>query len=324
MKTGKNFSLFVILGAAVFGSACILEMPGATPQIIAGTATRDGAVLETPSPTQELTGLLEATFTPTLTATFTTAPVTMTAGQNLSCVNGPDWILYEWVAAIDKGETVTLTARAVPEIPDYYYVRKSDGTECWTFGGSSVINGSTANLPVRETPPLPTVTYVIQNQVMIPLCDVFIREAEETAWGTDRLTIPNIPINNSFSLNLTAGYYDVLIKDCLGTALYEAQDRPIGSDPNYRTQIIANDVTFSIKNNLPINLCGIEIQPPSGAWKYIFHSPADGGPFTIGTSKNFTVRAGSYGMRLTVCPAGTGSPIPLYIYPGMPELVLSE
>ena len=43
---------------------------------------------------------------------FTTAPVTMTAGQNLSCVNGPDWILYEWVAAIDKGETVTLTARA--------------------------------------------------------------------------------------------------------------------------------------------------------------------------------------------------------------------
>jgi len=80
----------------------------------------------------------------------------MTAGQDLSCVKGPKWDLYDWVAVIKQGETVTLLARAPSEWGEYYYVRKGDGAECWAYGGSSTKNGDTSSLPEKEAPPTPT------------------------------------------------------------------------------------------------------------------------------------------------------------------------
>jgi hypothetical protein len=324
--------LIVILGAAIIGIACNLQMAGPNPtaQGIAATAAPEGSVpdpssqapdlLPSPTWTQELTRILTATFTPSLTPTFTITLVTMTAGQNLSCVKGPDWILYEWVASIAKGELVTLTARATPDYKDYYYVRKSDGTECWAFGGSSILDGDPTALPLRDAPPLPTVTYVIQNQVYIPLCDVFIRGANESGWGADRLTAPSIAINNSFGIYITAGYYDVLIKDCNGTVLYEGDDRPIGSEPGSRTQVIANDVRFKIYNALVFSVCKIEIQPEGSTWKILFNSATDGGPFAVGAQKYFTLRTGNYQMRVTRCPNVVYFTSPLYVHPGMADL----
>lgn len=82
----------------------------------------------------------------------------MTAGQDLSCVKGPRWDLYDFVTTIKKGEIVTLLARAPSEWGDYYYIRTSNGTECWAFGGSSTKNGDTSSLPEKEAPPTPTPT----------------------------------------------------------------------------------------------------------------------------------------------------------------------
>lgn len=326
MKTPQILRLIVILGAALFGGACILETAAgpATGQIIVVTATPDGSIPDSPgdsqpSPTltQALTQILTATFTPSLTATFTTAPVTMTAGQSLSCVTGPDWKLYEWVAGIAEGETVTLVARAVPEIPDYYVVRKSNGTECWAFGGSSVITGSPYSLPIRETPPLPTVAYVIENKVYISLCVVYIRGKDESVWGANRLGADTIAINASFSISLTAGYYDVQIKDCGSTMLYEEHDRAIGSDPAYRYQQIAVDVDFSIQNNLPFSICHIEVQPPGGSWQSLYNHDTDGGSFAVGMTKNFTLRTGTYSVRRTRCTDAVLPAIGIYVRPGM-------
>jgi hypothetical protein len=116
------------------------------------TALGNGAepVLQTPGIQPSLT----PTFGPTNTAT--SSLVAMTAGQDLSCVKGPKWDLYDFVITIKKGEIVTLLARAPSEWGEYYYVRTSNGTECWVFGGSSTKNGDTSNLPVREAPPTPT------------------------------------------------------------------------------------------------------------------------------------------------------------------------
>lgn len=327
MKTGKFLRISLILGAALFGSACILQSAAPTAQIIVVTATEDGSLplssTQTPdagaAPTMEPTWTL--TLLPSLTHTPTTAPLTMSAGQALSCVKGPDWKLYEWVAGIAKGETVTLVARAVPEIPDYYVVRKADGKECWAFGGSSIISGSTASLPIRETPPLPTVNFVVQNHVYIELCEVLIRKTGEAAWGADRLTVPNIAKLGEFTLSITAGYYDVRVRDCRTSTLYEEYNRAIGSDNTYRILEIAVDVDFSIRNNWDFAACHINLYPSPLPTLSLYDHEIDGGPFAVGTTKNFTARAGYYSIQLLACDHHTDSMRPFYIHPGMGVLV---
>jgi hypothetical protein len=329
MKTGKSLRLIALLGAAAIGSACILETvaPNTTAQIVVVTATPNGAVSDTtpevpdglisPTLTQELTQLLTATFTPSLTPTNTIAPVTMVAGQALSCVKGPDWKLYEWVAAIADGETVTLVARAVPEIADYYVVRKSNGTECWAFGGSSAITGSPYGLPIRETPPLPTVNFTVRNHVNIALCTVYIRKAGDAAWGANRAAAM-FGNGSELVVPITAGYYDVLVKDCGDSTMHEAYNRAIGSDDNYRILTVDPDVDFSIRNNYPFSVCHVRIRvAPTGAWEE-FYNHDTSGSFAMGATKDFRWRAGAYNLEITRCtdvvlPALYG----LYVRPGM-------
>ncbi|MBN1438819.1 MAG: hypothetical protein JW929_05345 [Anaerolineales bacterium] len=324
MKTPETLRAIAFISAALLSGGCILEAaaPAGPPQVVVVTATPDGdgqnqtSADASATTTQEPAQTLMATFTSSLTATFTAEPVTMTAGQDLSCVKGPDWKLYEWVARIAEGETVTLIARAVPEIPDYYVARTGDGTECWAFGGSSTISGPAGTLPVRETPPLPTVTYVIENQVLITLCAVFIRGKEETAWGANRLS-GVIIINGTFSVSILAGYYDVQINDCAMSTLYEEHDRAIGADPAYRYQLIANDVDFYIQNNHPFSICWIDILPPGGSWTKLYATEDGGGSILTGQRRDFTLRAGSYGIQATRCTSAVLPAAGLYVHPGM-------
>jgi hypothetical protein len=317
------------LAAAVIGSACILQnaVPAGTEQVIVVTATPDGAAAlpaqETQSgSTPEWTETLAATFTPSLTATFTKTPVTLTAGQDLSCVTGPDWKLYEWVTKVAKGETVALVARAVPEIPDYYVVRKSNGTECWAFGGSSTINGSTATLPIRETPPLPIVNFVVRNRVYTPLITVYIRPASDSSWGANRLTGP-LPAGGETAISITAGYYDVRILGPFSLAMYEAFNRAIGADETYRILEVAPDVDFSIRNDLPFSICWIDVQPLGGSWQKLYATEDGGGSIYSGNTRDFTLRAGAYGVRLTRCTSAVLPATGWFISPGMPTIVLS-
>lgn len=160
------------------GNACNLTIgtqSAVNPQFIVVTATlttgnpeplQPAATLEpTQAQTPTFTQTPSLTLTPTVTATFTMAGVTMTAGQDLSCVKGPKWDLYDWVAVIKQGETVTLLARASPDWGEYYYVRMSDGTECWAYGGSSTKHGDTSSLPIKEAPPTPTPTIAVAYSV---------------------------------------------------------------------------------------------------------------------------------------------------------------
>jgi hypothetical protein len=226
----------------------------------------------------------------------------MTAGQKLSCVAGPQWILYEWVAGIAKGESVTLLARITYEEDEYYFVRKADGTECWAFGESSTISGDPSILPVTAAPSLPKITYVIENKTGLPACDVFIRGKNETVWGADRLGAGSIAPGAKFSLDLTAGFYDVLIKDCTGGILYEKADRAIGSDSGYRYTALATKVKFYIKNNQGVDICLFRFQPVGGAWKEL-HTEADG-HIANGAKVDFTLLVGKYNMEIHRCSDG--------------------
>jgi hypothetical protein len=331
MNMGKIKRWIVVFGAAFLGGACILQAaagPTPTGQIIVVTATQEGGSQESSWQTPE-TGSAPATeptstltLLPPLTATFTTAPVTMTAGQALSCVKGPDWKLYEWVAGISEGETVTLIARAVPEIPDYYVVRKSNGTECWAFGGSSTISGSTATLPIRETPPLPTVNFVVRNRIYANLISVYIRPAGDSSWGANRLTAP-IPMYGEAAISITAGYYDVRILGPFSLAMYEAYNRAIGADDTFRILEVAPDVDFTIRNDFPFSICWIDVQPSGGSWQKLYATEDGGGSIYTGNTRDFTLRAGAYGVRLTRCTSAVLPATGWFISPGMSTIVLS-
>jgi len=296
--------LFVPLATIVAGSACNFSIAARTtvlPPIIAITAAVGTELPETsaPSSTMEWTQTLAPSLTPTQTATATMPPVTMTAGQDLSCVKGPHWILYEWVAAIAEGENVTLIAKASPEWEEYYYTRKSNGTECWAFGGSSTKSGDLSSLPVKEAPPLPEVTYLIENKTGLDVPIVFIRGKDETVWGANRLSAIIVP-GASASLTITAGFYDVKILDEGFATLYEEHDRPIGSDPNYRHTILDDEYEFYVQNNHPFDVCTFMFRPQGGATWTTLHSAADGHVAT-GAKAWFTLVPGFYDVAVYRC-----------------------
>ncbi|MBN2086193.1 MAG: hypothetical protein JW748_13320 [Anaerolineales bacterium] len=290
----------VSLAAALIGSACILETAAPTTQIVVVTATPDGAVadpsLQTPDSGTAPTWTL--TLSPELTHTATIAQVTLTAGQRLSCVKGPHWILYEWVAAIEEGETVVLTARSTPEWPDYFYARTTDGKECWAFGASSTIHGDPSTLPVREAPPLPTVTYVIKNGVRFEIKTVFIRGKDDTAWGANRLGSGQIDVGGTFSISFTAGFYDVLIQDSHSGVLYAAENVAIGSDPSSSQTTVATQVRFFYQNNSSTNICRVNALRIDET--YELHKPADG-VIGHGDRVYFTMLAGLYMFDMYRC-----------------------
>jgi hypothetical protein len=298
--------LLVPLTAMVVGSACIVETamgPTSTPQIIVipgdGGADEQNPAASSPTPETILDLTPTGTLTPQPTNTASIAPVTMTAGQDLSCVKGPHWILYDWVTKIAEGESVTLLAKAEPEWQDYYYVRTAAGTECWAFGGSSTISGDAAGLPIRETPPLPEIEYVIENKIGMVIPVIYIREKDSTAWGVNRLSAPLVP-GATFSLTLTAGFYDVKILDPLSGVLYEEHDRAIGSDPNYRYTAVATEVEFYIQNNHPFTICVVSIRPAGGSTWTVVRSAADG---AVGTGERVTLKllVGVYDINVYRC-----------------------
>ncbi|MBN1438672.1 MAG: hypothetical protein JW929_04605 [Anaerolineales bacterium] len=295
------------LAAAACLSACNLTLATVvqgTPQVIVVTATPQSGAGESqgqpPPAGQETAPTMtpSLTLTPTITPTATPALPAMTAGQDLSCVEGPHWIFYEWVAKIVEGEVVTLTARSSAEWPDYFYVRKSNGTECWAFSGSSTISGDTSTLPVREAPPLPEVEYTIENKTGLPVVSILIREKDAAAWGANKLTATLVP-GATFSLTLTAGYYDVLVQDLAAGKLYEKYDWPIGSDPNYRNIALDAEFEFYIQNNYAFDLCRLDVKPSGGAWKTL-HGAADGN-ITPGNRFTFSLLPAFYDLRIWRC-----------------------
>jgi hypothetical protein len=311
-KTGR---WILYLATFLIGNACIFSIPAAsdsTPQVIVVTATRDGGEgASTPTPT----------FTLELTPALTEAPPTLTAGQELSCVEGPHWAFYAWVAKIAEGETVTVLARAPEEWPDYYYVRKGNGTECWAFGGSSAIVGDTSGLPEREAPPLPEITYTIENRTGLRVTGILIRAKDETAWGANRLSGDLNP-GESFSLPLTAGFYDVQATDYRDGNLYKGHDTPIGSDPSTNHTVLDLEVDFYFENNESFDICTFAFRIAGSSEYEMLHTAADGAVHP-GERITFHLLAGTYWVEMTRCSGPTLSVVNLYIGPASDGIVLS-
>jgi hypothetical protein len=325
-------ALPALLGAFLFlllaGTACNLNLTSdiaGTPQYIVVTATGQSGEGGAPpqaeggeASTEELPPALSptGTLTPTITPTFTPIAPTMTAGQDLSCVKGPHWIFYEWVTRINEGETVTLLAKASEEWEEYYWVRKSEGTECWAFGGSSTKTGDYLNLPVREAPPLPEIHYTIENKTALPVLAIYIREKDAAAWGPNKLTGLLSP-GSTFSMDLTAGFYDILVQDPALGNLYEKYDWPIGSEESYRNIVLNQKIDFYIQNNYAFELCNFSIRPTGGSWETI-HAGTDG-HITPGSKLNFTILPGFYDLQIQRCGAGFAVDIAgLYFGPAIP------
>ncbi|MBN2086231.1 MAG: hypothetical protein JW748_13510 [Anaerolineales bacterium] len=300
----KSCQWVLFLTASVLGSACILEAvagPTPTPQMI--VIPGDGGDPTTPSSTPDSILSLTPTGTPTAqpTGTATINQVTMTAGQDLSCVTGPHWILYEWVTRIAEGEVVTLLAKAAPEWEEYYFVLKRSGTpaSCWAFGGSSTISGNAAGLPVREAPPLPQVVYTVENKTFLGIGVVAIRGKDETSWGANLLSAP-IPPGGKAHLTLTAGFYDVEFIDTIFRPVFEEQDRAIGSDPAYRYTILDHKHPFYVHNGCPFELCKFSFRVEGGSDWMVLHDTADG-PVASGADLWLELLPGNYEVGVYDC-----------------------
>jgi len=315
-KPSLPIHLILPSAALILGSACILEMaagPTPTPQVIVVVGEGGNEPLDSslPSSTPESVFSL----TPTWTLTATTAPVTLTAGQDLSCVKGPHWILYEWVARVLEGETVTLLAKSEPAWPDYYFARRSSGEECWIFGNSSTISGYASGLPVREAPPLPTISYAVENQTALNVASIFVRGKDETAWGANRLGGDLLP-NATFTLSLTAGFYDVQIVDYRGGVLYEKHDTAIGAEQSSRHTLLNNMIRFYFNNIYTLPICQIAFKPSGGT--YANYPIPDDGVISADETVWMTLLAGKYDINISGCggsfSAGIGN---FYIGPAM-------
>jgi hypothetical protein len=318
MSTPRLITRFFLpFAAVVLGGACILEAaagPTPTPQVI--VVPGDGTTSMTPSPTLESILALTPTWTLTAqpTSTATTAPVTMTAGQDLSCVKGPHWILYEWVAGIAEGEVVTLLARSTADWPDYFYARKSNGTECWAFGASSTISGNAAGLPVREAPPLPTITFTVQNQIYLNRIRVFIRGKDATAWGADRTGGAGLAHGATFSLTLTAGFYDVQIIDHRDGVLYEKMDAPIGPEPGSSAVVLNGQYSKNFLSHATNDLCRADVQDIVSGVRFDLTIPGDG-RISPGEEIALAAPGGEYHFATYRCGGGMNHGVDLYFGP---------
>jgi hypothetical protein len=288
-------AVFILGGACIFSEAAAGPTP--TPQIIVVTATPENRPADTEEPAPppgEPTATQELAPTPTVSL----EPVTMTAGQSLSCVKGPHWILFEWVASIAEGETVTLLAKASEDWEEYYYVRKADGKECWAFGGSSTKTGDPSLLPVREAPPLPEINFSVINETGLDIGDIFIREKDAASWGADKISA-NLHPGESFSLTLTAGFYDLKINDFTGGTLMEKYNRPIGADAGYRQLAVNEQMEFYIENHQGVDICKIRVRRVGGSDWAIVHE--DGDHVANGERATFLLLPARYDLEVYRC-----------------------
>jgi hypothetical protein len=284
-RTSEWIRRALLVTALLSGSACILQSaasPASTPPVVVvpgngGAGSADSTV---PVPTAESTDALTPTGSPALglTDTPTIAQVTMTAGQDLSCVTGPHWILYEWVARIAEGETVILLARAAPEWDEYYFVYKSGGTpvSCWAFGGSSTIHGNPSVLPIKETPALPEITFTIRNETYLRVTSLRIRPKDDTVWGTNLLAAHPVDPQQTYGVTFTAGFYDIRILDHHDGTLYEAHDVPIGAEPSSNAIVLDGRYSVVFRSETTVDICRISIASEIGSYSADLTIPGDG------------------------------------------------
>jgi hypothetical protein len=276
--------IFLPLMIALAGSACAPQSTSSENTVthIAATPTLRGVV--TPAPATEFLHPTSA------------KPITMTAGQPLNCAKGPHWILYDMVAIIQPGEVVTLTARSTADWPGYYFVRKSDGTECWAAAIGAKIEGDPLSLPAKEAPPLHEIYYQVENQTGLAVCDLLMRKPDEPTWGSDRLPEGAGAPGSTFGIIIMAGFYDVQILDCYGGKLYEAENTPIGPQEQSRNVKVYMLVTFSILNASGRDVFWIQYarhgedswQDITGMYDAALHD---------GATMYFTMPAGKYDFR---------------------------
>jgi hypothetical protein len=292
IKIFRLTRFLLLLAIALAGSGCAKQE--------ASDENTVAHVAATPTPRVGSRAGAQPTATAKIMHPTSAVPVTMTAGQPLDCVTGPHWILYDYVTGIIKGEVLTLTARSTPEWPDYYYVRKSNGKECWAYGVGSLIDGDPLSLPEKEAPPLPEVTYRIENQTGLPICSLYIRKSNETAWGADRLPSGAGAPGTAFGIKIVAGFYDVQILDCYGGKLFEMEDTAVGSKEIFRYVRVDTLVTFSIVNESGGNICWIQYhRHAESGWQDI--TGMFDAALPDGAVKYFTTLAGKYDFRAHEC-----------------------
>ena len=97
-------------------------------------------------------------------ATPTPSTPTLTLVQNANCRLGPSFA-YDVVDNGFVGEAFRILGRDVDN--NWLLVRFTDRIDCWMGRATGISNVETWNLPIREGPPLPTIT---------PVCSIYLDE----------------------------------------------------------------------------------------------------------------------------------------------------
>jgi hypothetical protein len=133
-----------VLSAVETIAAQTLAVPGETEE---AAITEEATPLP---PTETPTELPTATIAFTATSGVPLAQVSVST----NCRTGPG-IIYDWVSVLLVGQEAEVIARNADG--SYWVIQNPGGAgTCWLWGFYATIKGSTASLPVWDTPPTPT------------------------------------------------------------------------------------------------------------------------------------------------------------------------
>ncbi|OQB86582.1 MAG: SH3 domain-containing protein [Chloroflexi bacterium ADurb.Bin120] len=132
------------------------EVPTPTGIVAVPTSTTIPTLQPTEAPTSAPTEAPTSTPTDMLTSTPTSAVPLAQVSVPTNCRTGPG-IIFDQVSILDVGRQVEVIAR---NASGTYWVVRNPGGEgtCWLWDQYVTITGSTADLPIWDSPPTPTPT----------------------------------------------------------------------------------------------------------------------------------------------------------------------
>jgi len=145
--------------ATITALAAALQAQNSQPNgpAATGTPSSPAGANAASQPTATLTGIPQATDTPTITLTPTTSVPMVSVSQSTNCRSGPG-VQYDQVGALGAGQSAQLVGKYTAG--NYWIIDIPGGSgTCWLWGQYATTSGNTGSLPEMVPPPTPTPTF---------------------------------------------------------------------------------------------------------------------------------------------------------------------
>ncbi len=159
--------------------------------------------------------------------------------------------------------------------------------------------------PTREATPLPTTgdgfTLTVDNRSHYDVCYVYISASDSDSWGEDWLDADIISSDSTYTFDVPAGEYDIMLTDCADTTLATEWD----VSQNYTLRVGgANQAAVTVYNDADTSICYMLISPSSqSTWGDDMLGAKE--VVSSGRDRIFFVSPGTYDIKAMDCEENT-------------------